>query len=85
MIGPCTCARHGLHGLEVAGRGDGEAGLDDVHAEVARAPAPPRASRRGSCCAPGDCSPSRRVVSKMMTRSGAGSLTGTLPFSVRRR
>ena len=34
MIGPSTCAGDGLHRLEVAGRGDGEAGLDDVHAEV---------------------------------------------------
>ena len=34
MIGPWTCAGDGLHRLEVAGRGDGEAGLDDVHAEV---------------------------------------------------
>ena len=35
MIGPWTCAGDGLHRLEVAGRGDREAGLDDVHAEVA--------------------------------------------------
>ena len=34
MIGPLTCAGDGLHRLEVARRGDGEAGLDDVHAEV---------------------------------------------------
>ena len=34
MIGPCDLAGDGLHRLEVAGRGDGEAGLDHVHAEV---------------------------------------------------
>ena len=28
----------GLHGLEVAGRGDGEAGLDDVHVEQLELP-----------------------------------------------
>ena len=34
MIGPSHLAGDGLHRLEVARRGDGEAGLDDVHAEV---------------------------------------------------
>ena len=33
ITGPCDLARDRLHGLEVAGRGDREAGLDDVDAE----------------------------------------------------
>ena len=34
MTGPFDLARDRLHGLEVAGRGDREAGLDHVHAEA---------------------------------------------------
>ena len=34
MIGPCDLARDRLHRLEIARRGDGEAGLDHVDAEV---------------------------------------------------
>ena len=54
------------HRLEVVGRGGGEARLDDVDAQ-------PRQCRATSSfsaeviVAPGDCSPSRSVVSKMRT------------------
>ncbi len=33
ITGPCTSLGDRLHGLEVAGRGDREAGLDHVHPE----------------------------------------------------
>ena len=38
MMGPSTSRRDALDGLEVARRGGGEAGLDDVHAELAQGP-----------------------------------------------
>ena len=68
ITGPSTLREISCDRLEVAGRGDREAGLDHVDAEP-----------RPSCWAistfsavfseiPGDCSPSLRVVSKMWTR-----------------
>jgi len=56
----------GGDGLEVAGAGDGEAGFDDIDARASRARAISSFSLRLRA-APGDCSPSRRVVSKMRT------------------
>jgi Ca2+/Na+ antiporter len=54
--------------LEVAVRGDREAGLDDVDAHLVEESA--TCSFSSSVIeAPGDCSPSRSVVSKMTTRS----------------
>ena len=61
---------HRLHGVKIAVRGDGEAGFQTS------------TPRRSSCCPrrsfsstfmlqPGDCSPSRSVVSKMVMRAGA--------------
>ena len=56
--------------LEVARRGDREAGLDDVDAESPRAPGPPPASRPCSC--------SRRAIARRRAascrRSGSGSV-----------
>jgi len=61
-----------LHGLEITVARGGEAGFDDVHAQ----PLSWRAMRSFSSRvieAPGDCSPSRKVVSKMMSlRSWCG-------------
>ncbi len=42
-------AGDGLHGLEIAGRGDGEAGFDDVHAKLAARRERSPAFRPGSC------------------------------------
>jgi hypothetical protein len=63
-------ARDRAHRLEVAGRGDREAGLDHVDAQAGELVRDLELLRRVQRD-PGDCSPSRRVVSKMMTRSGS--------------
>ena len=54
--------------------GDGEAGLDHVDAQLLELARDDAASRRRSCVAPGDCSPSRSVVSKICTKSFARSV-----------
>ena len=69
MIGPSHLPGDRLHGLEIARRGDGEAGLDHVDAEVLERLGDLQLFGRGSCSHPGDCSPSRSVVSKMIRRS----------------
>jgi hypothetical protein len=59
--------RNFIHGLKIAGRGNGKPGLDDIDAHFVKQ----RAMRSFSSRfieQPGDCSPSRKVVSKMMTR-----------------
>ena len=62
-------AGHGAHGFEIAGRGDGKAGFDDVHAQVFELARQSGAFRPRFMEKPGDCSPSRSVVSKMCTVS----------------
>jgi hypothetical protein len=59
-----------LHGLEVAGRRDREAGLDDVDAQARELVGDLELLAVFSEM-PGDCSPSRSVVSKIRTRSAA--------------
>ena len=66
-------ARDRLHGLEVARRRDREAGLDHVDAQARELVGDLELLGVFSEM-PGDCSPSRRVVSKMMTRSGSMAL-----------
>ena len=56
--------------LEVAVRRDREAGLDHVDAHGLEDLGDAELLVRRSSSSPGDCSPSRKVVSKMMTRSG---------------
>ena len=77
MTGPCDLAGDRLHRLEVAGRGDREAGLDHVDAQARELMGDLELLGRCSARCPGDCSPSRSVVSKMMTRSVGGM---SLPF-----
>ena len=65
---PRELAADRVHGFEIAFGGDREAGLQNVHASSTSL----RAMRSFSgtvMLQPGDCSPSRRVVSKMYTRS----------------
>ena len=62
-------AGDGLDRLEVAGRGDGKAGLDHVHAQVGQGPGQFQLLRQVHAEA-GDCSPSRSVVSKIVIRRG---------------
>ena len=57
-----------LHGLEIALRGDREARLDDVDAHLVEQLGDFELLLEGHGGA-GDCSPSRKVVSKMTTRS----------------
>ena len=52
-----------------------EAGLDDVDAEFGQRARHHRSFCCGDMLQPGDCSPSRRVVSKMRMRAGAGRAT----------
>ncbi len=73
-------ARNSLHRLEVAGRGDREAGLDHVDPELPSWWAISSFSWVFSEI-PGDCSPSRNVVSKISTRSGSCDLVMSLPGS----
>ena len=58
--------------LGVGLRGDGEAGFDDVHAERLELPGQPDLLLDVASRSPGACSPSRRVVSKMTSRSAIG-------------
>ncbi len=67
----------GADGLEVALGGDREPGLDDVDPERGQA-GPPPPSQRCSCSRPGDCSPSRKVVSKIRIRF-ASAMAEALP------
>ena len=68
--GPPDFRRDGLDGFKVAVRGDGESRLPECPRPAGRVGGPSRFSPAGSCCSPGDCSPSRSVVSKMKTFSG---------------
>ncbi len=65
MTGPATSPATAWTASKSPGTGDGEARLDDVHAQRRPARGPPPASRPCSCCIRAHCSPSRRVVSKM--------------------
>ena len=62
-------ARNLPHRFGVGRRRDGEAGLDDVHAERVERARHGAAWPGTSSEKPGACSPSRSVVSKMMTRA----------------
>jgi hypothetical protein len=66
--GPADGAGDQLHTLEVALAGDREPCLDVVHAETGELLGDLELLNRSSEM-PGDCSPSRRVVSKITTRS----------------
>ena len=66
-------AGDGVDGVEVAGGGDGEAGFDDVDAEAASWWAK-RSFSAWCMVQPGDCSPSRRVVSKKTIWSGLAEI-----------
>ena len=59
----------GLHRFEVAARGDGESGFNHIHIQRPQAAAPGGSSPSVFIEKPGDCSPSRSVVSNMRTTS----------------
>ena len=69
---------NGLHGLEIARRGDREAGLDHVDPEAGQLRGQLSSFSCGLSEIPGDCSPSRRVVSKISTRLGSTGLVMAL-------
>src|SRR5262249_32524169 len=58
-----------LHRGDVAVGGDGKAGLDDVDAQLVEGRGASSSFSSWVMVAPGHCSPSRKVVSKMTTRS----------------
>ena len=63
----CTqgnCAAHRIHSLEIAFGGNREAGFQNVDAQIHQLCAPSAAFPAVVMLQPGDCSPSRRVVSK---------------------
>ena len=66
-------ARHCRDALEVPARGRREAGLDDIHAEFSERACHAQLLGR-VMLQPGDCSPSRSVVSKISTRSGLAAM-----------
>ncbi len=69
---------------EIAFRGDREPGLDDVDAHLVEQSWQLPASRHGSWWRRGDCSPSRKVVSKITTRSLSDLVAVVMKFSVLR-
>ena len=71
ITGRRTLRRHLLHAFRVVERRDGEAGLDQVHAQRVELPGQLAPSRSVRSEKPGACSPSRSVVSKIVMRSVA--------------
>ena len=73
------------HGFRVGRRRDGEPRLDDVHAERVERPRHRQLGRARPASSPGACSPSRRVVSKMVTRAVVlmASMVGCGPVEVK--
>ena len=70
-------ASHEVHRFPIARRGDRETGFDDVDPELRER----LRTRSFSGCVmlqPGDCSPSRSVVSKMRTRLGSVIVISTM-------
>ena len=70
-VAPVDFGGDGADGLEVARRGDREAGLDDVDAECGQGAGDLHLLGL-FMLAPGDCSPSRKVVSKIRMRLVVG-------------
>ena len=64
-----TCLAISLTAWKSPSRGDREAGFDDVDAHLLEHLGDAQLLARPFIEQPGDCSPSRRVVSKMMMRS----------------
>ena len=69
---PVHLAGDRLHALPVPLGGGGKARLDDIDAQLRQRACHAQLLRR-VMLQPGDCSPSRSVVSKISTRSGCGS------------
>ena len=68
MMGRPDFRRDGFHRFKVALRRNGKSGFQDVHAQAIELARHLELLRK-SMLHPGDCSPSRSVVSKMYTRS----------------
>ena len=72
---PVTSPGDGPHSLEVAGGSDRKACFDHIHAERGKSRATSIFSAM-TMLAPGDCSPSRKVVSNIRTRLSSGGVAG---------